>query len=87
MSENTPPTVRALCCECGNLRTVSANCSFRRDDNKTCDNDDRRHPGRFWRMTGTLKCSACKAATRHALLRDVTSRNTATGPRTATVVR
>lgn len=70
MSENTRPRVRALCCECGNLRTVSSNWSFRRDDNKTCDDDDRRHPGRFWRMTGTLKCATCKRSTRHAILRD-----------------
>ena len=61
---------RALCCGCGTQRTVSADYSFRRDDNKSCDDDDHWHPGHFWRMTGTLKCSARKAMTRHALLRD-----------------
>jgi hypothetical protein len=58
--------VRALCCECGNLRTTSAGCR-RNDDNLT--HDDNRHP-QAWRCTGTLKCSACKTATRHAVLRD-----------------
>jgi len=61
---------RALCCGYGTQRTVSADYSFRRDDNKSCDDDDHWHPGHFWRMTGTLKCSARKAMTRHALLRD-----------------
>jgi hypothetical protein len=57
---------RALCCECGNLRTASA--GYRRnDDNMT--SDDNRHP-QGWRCTTTLKCSACKTATRHAVLRD-----------------
>jgi hypothetical protein len=58
--------IRALCCECGNLRTTSA--GYRRnDDNLTFD--DNRHP-QGWRCTVTLKCSACKTATRHAVLRD-----------------
>lgn len=59
--------VRALCCECGNLRTVSANHRSRKDDNRSgeCDDDPR-----GWRVTGTLKCSECGGATRHALLRD-----------------
>jgi hypothetical protein len=58
--------VRALCCECGNLRTVSANYSPHRDDNRASEVGD----PRLWRMTGTLKCSVCKAMTRHAQLRD-----------------
>lgn len=58
--------VRALCCECGNLRTVSA--SYRRyDDNLSCD--DNLHP-LGWRCTMTLKCSICRGPTRHAILRD-----------------
>ena len=61
---------RALCCGYGTQRTVSADYSFRRDDNKSCDDGDHWHPDGIWRMTGTLKCSACKAMTRHALLRD-----------------
>jgi hypothetical protein len=32
--------VRALCCECGNLRTVSANYSPPRDENRTTDASD-----------------------------------------------
>jgi hypothetical protein len=59
--------IRALCCECGNLRTASAGYGCRNDDNRTFD--DNRHP-LAWRCTGTLKCSACKTATRHAVLRD-----------------
>jgi hypothetical protein len=58
--------IRALCCECGNLRTASYGYS-RNDDNYT--GDDNRHP-LGWRCTSTLKCSACKTATRHAVLRD-----------------
>ncbi|MGA8332960.1 MAG: DUF6315 family protein [Mycobacterium sp.] len=59
--------VRALCCECGNLRTVSAHHRSRKDDNRSgeCDDDPR-----GWRVTGTLKCSVCGGKTRHALLRD-----------------
>jgi hypothetical protein len=35
--------VRALCCQCGNLRTVSAKYSPRNDDNRSgeCDGDPR----------------------------------------------
>jgi hypothetical protein len=58
---------RALCCECGNLRTVSTRFSFPRDENKTYD--DGCHPG-GWRATGTLKCPVCKQKTRHARLRE-----------------
>jgi hypothetical protein len=58
--------VRALCCECGNLRYVTPR--YRRyDDNLTFD--DNLHP-LGWRCTMTLKCSICRASTRHAFLRD-----------------
>jgi hypothetical protein len=58
--------VRALCCECGNLRTTSA--GYRKnDDNLTCD--DNLHP-LGWRCTQTLKCAICRIPTRHAVLRD-----------------
>jgi hypothetical protein len=57
--------VRALCCECGNLRTVS---SLFRSRDHVYDCDDK-HPER-WRMTDTLKCSVCGSPTRHAVLRD-----------------
>jgi hypothetical protein len=65
MSEIT--RVRALCCECGNPRTVSANYKRRNDGNQSgeCDDDPR-----GWRLTCTLKCSVCGARTRHAMLRD-----------------
>ena len=57
---------RALCCECGNLRTVAANFNPLLDANRTCDDGDDQ---RGWRMTCTLKCPVCKTKTRHALLR------------------
>jgi hypothetical protein len=56
--------VRALCCECGNLRTVSSR--FR---SRGCIGDlDDRHPDR--RMIDMLACSVCGQETRHARLRD-----------------
>lgn len=58
--------VNALCCECGQLRTVSADYSRYRDPNHA-DSDQGRTGG--WRLTQTLKCSACGDRTRHALLR------------------
>lgn len=56
----------ALCCECGNLRTVSTDYHFGIDD-------ENRGNGLFmdprgWIETGTLKCSHCGTRTRHALL-------------------
>jgi hypothetical protein len=59
---------RALCCECGQLRTVSANHNHRLDDNLAYDAGPQERNG--WRMTGTLKCSHCGTCTRHAVLRD-----------------
>jgi hypothetical protein len=58
--------VRALCCECGSLRTTSA--GYRRNDDNLSF-EDNLHP-QGWRCTRTLKCSACRAPTRHAVLRD-----------------
>lgn len=66
----TPGRNRALCCVCGTLRTVSARYSPRLDENHTFDDGDRDQPGRFWRMTCTLKCATCGHSARHALLRD-----------------
>ncbi len=59
------PPINALCCNCGNLRTVSANYYFG-------PNDENRGGALFtdprgWRNTGTLKCSQCRTRTRHAL--------------------
>jgi hypothetical protein len=57
---------RALCCQCGNLRTVSANHSFRVDDPAaTRDDDDRSY--------------LCRPCTRSSETR--TCRSTATTPR------
>lgn len=57
--------VRALCCVCGQLRTVSSTFS-RQDGNHTRELER----GSAWRFTDTLKCDHCGALTRHALLRD-----------------
>lgn len=59
--------VRALCCECGNLRTTAARWSRRGDAGRSYENP---HDPRGWRMTRTIKCSACKTMTVHALLCD-----------------
>ncbi|BBY46864.1 hypothetical protein MARA_02940 (plasmid) [Mycolicibacterium arabiense] len=59
--------VRALCCDCGQLRDISTRAGRRNDDNKSFD--DGVHPA-GWRMTQTLKCSNCGQLTRHATLRD-----------------
>ena len=58
---------RALCCKCGNVRTVAA--LYRRGSDQNHSNDDGQHPG-GWRMTRTLRCAICKASTCHAILRD-----------------
>jgi hypothetical protein len=62
------PPLNALCCECGSLRTVSADYCFRRGDPNRSTDGFGDHP-RGWRYTGTLLCSACGLRTRHALLR------------------
>jgi hypothetical protein len=59
--------LRALCCECGNLRSVAVNYNAPCDDNRTDETSDR--DGRGWRCTATLKCSNCRTKTRHALIR------------------
>lgn len=65
---NSTTQVRALCCECGSLRTVSAKYK-RFDQNWSDDYRPQWHP-RGWRATNTLKCATCKSATRHAQIRD-----------------
>lgn len=62
--------VRALCCECGMLRTVGVRYRRRNDDNLSYDGRDADPKGRGWRATGTLKCSVCRTDTCHAHLRD-----------------
>ncbi|KZS70660.1 hypothetical protein A4G26_25460 [Mycobacterium kansasii] len=58
--------VRALCCVCGQLRTISE--AYRRSDgNQTSDSPIEPNG---WRMTTTIKCGHCGHRTRHAVLRD-----------------
>lgn len=57
---------QALCCECGNLRTVSPDYHRYNDPNYGYGEQAR---AKGWRHTQTLKCDACGARTRHALLR------------------
>jgi hypothetical protein len=64
MPKTTPPTMRALCCECGQLRTVANMGEIEWDDNLTDDGGD----PRGWRMTATLECGVCGRWTRHAFL-------------------
>lgn len=66
------PPVQALCCDCGQLRTVSANFQFPyQDPNRPVVGYVFDDP-RGWRETGTLKCETCGQRTRHALLKDPT---------------
>lgn len=66
----------ALCCVCGQLRTVSA-AFRRRDDNWAADLPPGYGHVNGWRMTVTLKCSHCNAMTRHARLRSDANRDIA----------
>jgi hypothetical protein len=59
--------IRALCCECGNVRSAAENYRGPRDANRSDETSDREQRG--WRCTLTLKCSVCGTKTRHALLR------------------
>lgn len=68
MQKNT--RVRALCCACGNLRTANAQWARRFEPADTARSSDDGDDPRGWRMTRTLKCTACKAQTVHALLSD-----------------
>ncbi|WP_373199857.1 DUF6315 family protein [Mycobacterium marinum] len=60
------PRQLALCCECGQQRTVSEGYGVLSDANCSYDTGDSEFG---WRMTITLKCSHCRALTRHARLR------------------
>lgn len=66
-AEERRPTkrVNALCCECGNLRTVSSDYSRWQDPNHS---GSTRGKAEGWRKTYSLKCDACGERTRHALL-------------------
>ncbi|WP_390176165.1 DUF6315 family protein [Mycolicibacterium vaccae] len=57
--------VSALCCVCGNQRTVSSDYSRYQDPNHSSSVEGK---AKGWRKTETLKCDACGARTRHALL-------------------
>lgn len=71
-ADSDSSTDQALCCECGQLRTVSSKYYFgHRDENRSWGGFD--HP-QGWRVTGTLKCTQCGQRTRHALIRALDSR-------------
>lgn len=57
--------VSALCCVCGNRRTVSDDYSRYQDPNHA---GSARGKAEGWLKTQTLKCEACGDRTRHALL-------------------
>ncbi|ORB26617.1 hypothetical protein [Mycolicibacterium parafortuitum] len=58
----------ALCCECGNLRTVSTDYRRVSDPNYSYNAVGGRATN-GWRHTQTLKCDACGERTRHALIK------------------
>lgn len=58
--------VNALCCTCGNLRTVSSDYYYRHHDPEHADSARGKAEG--WRKTQALKCAACGERTRHAIL-------------------
>lgn len=73
----------ALCCECGNVRTVSPNAYPRRADPYSRGEGETPERLEFWKSKGLregmdpywralmmLKCSACGEQTRHALTRE-----------------
>lgn len=62
--------VRALCCECGSLRTVSARYTYARTSDPTTRVADDGRDSRGWRALITLKCQHCKELTFHAQIRD-----------------
>jgi len=65
--ERRPATpVNALCCVCGNLRTVSSDYCHRYHDPDHAGSTRGKAEG--WRKTQALKCNACGESTRHALL-------------------
>lgn len=57
--------VDALCCVCGHSRKVSVDY-YRPSDRNHADGAEGKQGG--WRKTQTLKCDACRASTRHAIL-------------------
>jgi len=59
------PLTDALCCECGNRRTVTSDYSRPNDPNYSFGINS--HP-QGWRRTQTLKCLECGTQTRHAIL-------------------
>jgi len=62
-----PVYVDALCCVCGNKRTVSSKHGSGTKDPNLAHTPLGTSQG--WRFTQTLKCSACGEQTRHAVLR------------------
>ena len=66
VAERETPRVDALCCECGNRRTVSTSHYTSCADPNSNYNEANRAKG--WKTTRTLKCDECGAGTRHAIL-------------------
>jgi hypothetical protein len=64
--ERKAPRVDALCCVCGERRTVSSDHARREDPNYSYDSINSHPSG--WRSTQTLKCGECGEHTRHAVL-------------------
>lgn len=69
-AQDQKPPRRALCCECGQLRTFSANYHFALADENAPQSVGHFTDPRGWRATGTLKCAHCGRRTRHAVLRE-----------------
>ena len=57
--------VDALCCTCGNVRTVNSDYHRYQDPNHA---DGARGKAEGWRKTQSLKCDPCGGRTRHAIL-------------------
>jgi hypothetical protein len=75
------PVRRALCCECGQLRTVGRNAPLSVKDRVTAGMSPqllrRMMPGDrwsgiepYWRWVAPFMCANCGTRRRHALLRD-----------------
>lgn len=63
-----PTRLNALCCICGNHRTVSSNHYTSCKDPNSNYNEGNRAKG--WKTTRTLKCDECGNGTRHAIIED-----------------
>lgn len=64
--QRVPKQVNALCCECGQVRTVSDHHRKRDDPNAGWGSLG---ASKGWQHTQSLKCEVCGGQTRHAVLR------------------